>query len=83
MQPGRPSHVYQGMVLAAAKLVLNVDVQAGNLTASEYAQPTLWGWLASCDWRRAETKPGGVRPGKAGREWRATCSCRAGASRGG
>ena len=33
------------MVLAAAKLVLNVDVQAGNLTASEYAQPTLWGWL--------------------------------------
>jgi len=27
--------------------VLNVDVQAGNLTASEYAQPTLWGWLES------------------------------------
>ena len=47
MKPGRPSHVYQGMVLAAAKLVLNVDVQAGNLTASEYAQPTLWGWLES------------------------------------
>lgn len=45
MKPGRPSHVYQVMVLAAAKLVLNVDVQAGNLTASEYAQPTLWGWL--------------------------------------
>jgi hypothetical protein len=35
MKPGRPAHVYQGMVLAAAKLVLNVDVQAGNLTASE------------------------------------------------
>jgi hypothetical protein len=47
MKPGRPSQVYQVMVLAAAKLVLNVDVQAGNLTASEYAQPTLWGWLAS------------------------------------
>jgi hypothetical protein len=45
MKPGRPSHVYQAMVLAAAKLVLNVDVQGGNLTASEYAQPTLWGWL--------------------------------------
>ena len=45
MKPGRPSHAYQVMVLAAAKLVLNVDVQAGNLTASEYAQPTLWGWL--------------------------------------
>ena len=49
MKPGRPSHVYQVMVLAAAKLVLNVDVQAGNLTASEYAQPTLWGWLESRD----------------------------------
>jgi hypothetical protein len=47
MKPGRPSHVYQAMVLSAAKLVLNVDVQAGNLTASEYAQPTLWGWLES------------------------------------
>jgi hypothetical protein len=46
-KPGRPSHVYQVMVLTAAKLVLNVDVQAGNLTASEYAQPTLWGWLES------------------------------------
>lgn len=49
MKPGRPSHVYQVMVLTAAKLVLNVDVQAGNLTASEYAQPTLWGWLESRD----------------------------------
>jgi len=49
MKPGRPSHVYQVMVLAAAKLVLNVDVQAGNQTASEYAQPTLWGWLESHD----------------------------------
>jgi hypothetical protein len=49
MKPGRPSHVYQVMVLAAAKLVLNVDVQAGNLTASEYAQPTLWGWLDARD----------------------------------
>ena len=45
MKPGRPSHVYQAMVLAAGKLVLNVDAQAGNQMASEYAQPTLWGWL--------------------------------------
>jgi hypothetical protein len=49
MKPGRPSHAYQVMVLAAAKLVLNVDVQAGNQTASEYAQPTLWGWLEARD----------------------------------
>lgn len=48
-KPGRPSHVYQVMVLAAAKLVLNVDVQAGNQTASQYAQPTVWGWLEARD----------------------------------
>lgn len=29
------------MVLAAGKLLLNVDTQAGNQSASEYAQPTL------------------------------------------
>ena len=48
-KPGRPSHVYQAMVLAAGKLVLNVDTQAGNQSASEYAQPTLWGWLDARD----------------------------------
>ncbi len=49
MKPGSPSHVYQAMLFSAAKLVLNVDVQAGNQTASQYAQPTLWGWLESRD----------------------------------
>jgi hypothetical protein len=48
-KPGRPSHVYQVMVLAAGKLVLNVDAQAGNQSASEHAQPTLWGWLDARD----------------------------------
>jgi hypothetical protein len=37
------------MVLAAGKLVLNVDAQAGNQSVSEYAQPTLWGWLDARD----------------------------------
>lgn len=40
---GRPSHVYQVMVLAARKLILNVDTQASNQSASECTQPTLWG----------------------------------------
>jgi hypothetical protein len=44
-KPGRPSHVYHAMLLAAGKLVLNVDAHAGNQTASQYAQPALWGWL--------------------------------------
>lgn len=45
MKPGRPSHVYHSMLFTAAKLVVNVDVQAGNQTASMYGQPSLWGWM--------------------------------------
>jgi hypothetical protein len=45
MKPGRPSHVYHAMLFTAAKLILNVDVQAGNQTASAYGLPTLFGWL--------------------------------------
>lgn len=42
---GRPSHVYQTYFIAAIRMVLDVEVQAGNQTASLYAQPGLWAWL--------------------------------------
>ena len=42
---GRPSHVYQTYFIAAIRVVLDVEVQAGNQTASKYAQPGLWAWL--------------------------------------
>lgn len=42
---GRPSHVYQTYFIAAIRMVLDVEVQAGNQTASIYAQPGLWTWL--------------------------------------
>jgi hypothetical protein len=44
-KPGRPSHVYHCYFLAAIRLVLEVEVHAGNQTASQYAQPGLWAWL--------------------------------------
>jgi hypothetical protein len=44
-KPGRPSHVYHCYFLAALRLVLEVEVQPGNQTASQYAQPGLWAWL--------------------------------------
>lgn len=44
-KPGRPSHVYQSYFIAAIRVVLEVEVQAGNQTASMYAQPGLWAWL--------------------------------------
>ena len=41
-KPGRPSHVYHTYFIGALRLVLDVEVQAGNQTASSYAQPELW-----------------------------------------
>jgi hypothetical protein len=44
-KPGRPSHVYHCYFIAAIRLIIEVEVQAGNHTASQYAQPGLWAWL--------------------------------------
>lgn len=44
-KPGRPSHVYHCYFIAAIRLIVEVEVQPGNRTASHYAQPGLWGWL--------------------------------------
>jgi len=44
-KPGRPSHVYHCYFIAALRLIVEVEVQAGNRTASQYAQPGLWAWL--------------------------------------
>ena len=41
-KPGRPSHVYHTYFVANLRLVLEVEVQPGNQTASSYAQPALW-----------------------------------------
>ena len=44
-KPGRPSHACQAMFIASLRMVLNVDVTAGDRTAPCYAQAGLWGWL--------------------------------------
>ena len=41
-KPGRPSHVYHTYFIGHLRIVLDVEVQAGNQTASSYAQPGLW-----------------------------------------
>jgi len=38
-KPGRPSPVYHTYFMAALRMVLEVEVQAGNQTASQFAQP--------------------------------------------
>jgi Transposase DDE domain group 1 len=45
IKPGRPSHVYHTDFIANLRIVLEVEVQAGNQTATSYAQPGLWALL--------------------------------------
>lgn len=44
-KPGRPSHAYHSYFIGNLRLVLDVEVQAGNQTASSFAQPELWSML--------------------------------------
>lgn len=44
-KPGRPSHAYHTYFVANLRLVLDVEVQAGNQTASSHAQPELWKFI--------------------------------------
>jgi hypothetical protein len=44
-KPGRPSHVYHSYFVANLRLVMDVEVQAGNQTAASFAQPELWSLL--------------------------------------
>jgi hypothetical protein len=41
-KPGRPSHVYHSYFIANLRMVIDVEVQAGNQTAASFAQPELW-----------------------------------------
>lgn len=62
-KPGRPSHTYHSYLMANTRLVLDVDVQAGDQTHSTHSMPGLCGLLArlpeachpkfvrgDCDW---------------------------------
>jgi hypothetical protein len=44
-KPGRPSHTYHTYFVANLRLVLDVEVQAGNRTAAQYSRPGLWSLL--------------------------------------
>src|SRR5512134_2607397 len=62
-KPGRPSHTYHSYAIAELRLILEVEVQAGNQHASKHSAPGLWALLArigraawprllrgDCDW---------------------------------
>jgi hypothetical protein len=41
-KPGRPSHAYHSYFIGNLRIVMEVEVQAGNRTAASFAQPELW-----------------------------------------
>jgi hypothetical protein len=41
-KPGRPSHTYHTYFIAYLRLILDVEAQAGNQSASKYSSPGLW-----------------------------------------
>ena len=62
-KPGRPSHTYHTTMIANLRLIMDVEVQAGNQSASSYSAPGLWALLeriprqhwpkfirGDCDW---------------------------------
>ena len=44
-KPGRPSHAYHSYFVASIRMVLDMEVRAGNQTAPLYAQPELWAFV--------------------------------------
>jgi len=44
-KPGRPSHTYHTYMVANLRLVMEVEVQAGDQSASTYSAPGLWALL--------------------------------------
>jgi len=57
-KPGRPSHSYHSYLLATLRLVLAVEVQAGNTHTSKHSAPGLWKLL---DGLAAEHRPALIR----------------------
>lgn len=54
-KPGRPSHTYHSYFIGNLRLILDVEVQAGNEMASSYSAPNLWRLLDAmpvADWPR-------------------------------
>ncbi|HUK90221.1 MAG TPA: transposase [Blastocatellia bacterium] len=41
-KPGRPSHAYHTYFIGTLRLAMDVEVEAGNMTAAAYTQPALW-----------------------------------------
>jgi len=57
-KPGRPSHVYHTYFIANLRLILDVEVQPGNQTASSFSRPGLFEFIDRLD---PEARPAFIR----------------------
>jgi len=57
-KPGRPSHTYHTYFMANLRLVLDVEVHAGNESSSSHSAPGLWSLLETM---RPEDRPEFIR----------------------
>jgi hypothetical protein len=57
-KPGRPSHAYHSYMMGDTRLVMNVEVEAGNRSASTYSAPELWKLLQAL---RQDQRPAMIR----------------------
>ena len=46
-KPGRPSHTYHSYMIAAIRMILEVEVMAGNESSASHTLPGLFEWLDS------------------------------------
>lgn len=44
-KPGRPSHTYHTYMMGSVRMILDVDVMAGNELSASHTQPNLFSWL--------------------------------------
>jgi hypothetical protein len=44
-KPGRPSHTYHTYMIAAVRMILDVEVMPGNESSASHTQPHLFSWL--------------------------------------
>src|SRR5260370_19576005 len=61
-KPGRPSHAYHSYFVANIRMVLDMEVQAGNQTAPVDAQPGLWAFVDGPAGRDRATFTSGACP---------------------
>ncbi len=69
-KPGRPSHAYHSYFIGNLRMVMDVEVQAGNQTAASFAQPELWSLLDGLEGGASLRLCGAIALGETSGPWK-------------